>query len=92
MSKPIKELILAAYREQFKDVDNALLIDIRGIAANQNNTLRLGLAKKDIRITVVKNSLARKAFVGTSLELLGESTVGPSAIAWGAESVVEVAR
>ena len=92
MSKPIKQLILAAYTERFKDVDNALLIDIRGIGANENNTLRLGLAKKDIRITVVKNSLARKAFAGTSLELLGESTVGPTAIAWGADSVVEVAR
>ncbi len=92
MSKPIKELILAAYTERFKDVDNALLIDIRGIAANENNTLRLSLAKKDIRITVVKNSLARKAFAGTGLELLGDSTVGPTAIAWGADSVVEVAR
>jgi len=92
MSKPIKELILAAYTEQFKDVDDALLIDIRGIDANQNNTLRLSLAKKDIRITVVKNTLARKAFAGTSLELLSESTIGPTAIAWGAGSVVEVAR
>ena len=92
MSKPIKELILAAYTERFKDVDNALMIDVRGIAANDNNSLRLSLAKKDIRITVVKNTLARKAFAGTSLELLSESTIGPTAIAWGAGSVVEVAR
>ena len=92
MSKPIKALILADYTERFKDIDNALLIDIRGIAANDNNTLRLGLAKKDILITVVKNTLARKAFAGTSLELLTASTIGPTAIAWGAESVVEVAR
>ena len=92
MSKPIKELILAAYTERFQDVENALLIDIRGIAANDNNNLRLGLAKKDIRITVVKNTLARRAFAGTSLEQLTASAIGPSAIAWGAESVVDVAR
>ncbi len=92
MSKPIKELILAAYTERFKDVDNALLIDVRGIAANDNNTLRLGLAKKDIRITVVKNTLARKAFAGTGLELLIGATTGPTAVVWGAGSVVEVAR
>jgi large subunit ribosomal protein L10 len=92
MSKPIKELILAAYTERFKGVDNALLIDVRGIAANDNNNLRLGLAKKDIRITVVKNTLARKAFAGTGLEQLTASTIGPTAIAWGAESVVDVAR
>ena len=92
MSKPIKALILADYTERFKGVDNALLIDIRGIAANDNNTLRLGLAKKDIRITVVKNTLARQAFAGTGLEQLTASTIGPTAIAWGADSVVDVAR
>jgi len=92
MSKPIKELMLAAYTERFKDIDNALLIDIRGIAANDNNTLRLGLAKKDIRITVVKNTLARKAFSGTGLEPLTFALKGPSALAYGADSVVEVAR
>ena len=92
MSKPIKDLILAEYTERFKGVEDALLIDIRGIDANDNNTLRLGLAKKDIRITVVKNTLARKAFAGTGLEQLTAATIGPSAIAWGAESVVEVAR
>jgi len=92
MSKPIKDLVLAAYTQRFKGVDDALLIDIRGIAANDNNTLRLGLAKKNIRITVVKNTLVRKAFAGTGLEPLVASAIGPTAVAWGAESVVEVAR
>ena len=92
MSKPIKDLILAEYTRRFKGVDNALLIDIRGIGANDNNTLRLGLAKKDIRITVIKNTLARKAFAGTGLDELTAFTVGPTAIAWGADSVVDVAR
>ncbi len=92
MSKPIKEMILAEYLQRFKGVENALLIDIRGIDANDNNTLRLDLGKKDIRITVVKNTLARKAFAGTSLELFCSVLDGPSALAWGAESVVDVAR
>ncbi len=92
MSKPIKEMIQAEYKQRFEGVDNALLIDIRGIGANDNNALRLGLVKKGIRVTVVKNTLARKAFAGTGLELLGSALDGPSAIAWGAESVVEVAR
>ncbi len=92
MSKPVKEMILADYKQRFQGVDNALLIDIRGIGANDNNTLRLGLAAKHIRVTVVKNSLACKAFAGTGLEALSGALQGPSAVAWGAESVVEVAR
>jgi large subunit ribosomal protein L10 len=92
MSKPVKELIMTDYQKRFADLGEALLIDIRGIDANENNALRLDLARKSIRVTVVKNSLARKAFAGTGLEALGPILEGPSALAYGAESVVEVAR
>ncbi len=92
MSKPVKELLLADYKKRFDDVEAALVIDIRGMDANDNNALRLDLASKDIRVTIVKNSLARKAFAGTSLEAIIGSLQGPSALAYGAESVVDVAR
>jgi large subunit ribosomal protein L10 len=92
MSKPVKELIMADYQKRFAGLDQALLIDIRGIGANENNALRLDLADKAIRVTVVKNSLARKAFAGTGLEPLSPALEGPSALAYGAESVVDAAR
>lgn len=92
MSRPIKEMIVSEYAERFNDTEAALVIDIRGITAIDNNNLRLDLAKQDIHITVVKNSLARKAFSGTKLERLGEILEGPSALAYGGESVVNVAR
>ena len=92
MSKPVKELILADYKKRFDDVEAALVIDVRGMDANDNNALRLDLASKDIRVTIVKNSLARKAFAGTGLEPIIGSLQGPSALAYGAESVVDVAR
>jgi len=92
MSKRVKEMILYAYQKRFDDVSEALLIDVRGVDANENNALRMDLQKKDIRITIVKNTLARKAFVGTGLEPLTHALKGPSALAYGADSVVEVAR
>jgi len=92
MSKPVKELILADYKKRFDNVEAALVIDVRGMDANDNNALRLDLASKDIRVTIVKNSLARKAFAGTGLEPIIGSLQGPSALAYGAESVVDVAR
>ncbi len=92
MSKPVKELMIADYRRRFDDVENALLIDLRGIDANENNVFRIDLARKDIRVTVIKNTLAKKAFAGTRLEALASALVGPSAVAYGAESVVNVAR
>lgn len=92
MSKPVKEMVIADYRKRFDDLDGALIVDIRGMNANDNNDLRLGLQKKQIRVTVIKNTLAKKALAGTSLENLTGALEGPSALAYGAESVVDVAR
>lgn len=92
MSKPIKEMIIDDYKKRFDELDGALVVDIRGMNANDNNDLRMGLEKKKIRVTVIKNTLAKKAFVGTKLAPLGDGLEGPSALAYGAESVVDVAR
>ena len=92
MSKPVKEMIMADYQQRFADLEGALVIDIRGIEANDNNAFRLGLAEKEIRVTVVKNALARKAIAGTALEELSPALEGPAAIAYGGTSVVDVAR
>jgi large subunit ribosomal protein L10 len=92
MSKPVKEMIVSDYEGRFEGIDGAVVIDIRGIEANQNNAFRLGLLKENIRVTVVKNTLAKKAFKGTGLEALEPSLEGPSAMAFGNDSVVNVAR
>ena len=92
MSKPIKNLITQAYKDRFGELEGAVLIDIRGVAANDNNALRATLAKKAIRISVVKNSLAKAAFDGTALHSLCDLLDGPNAVVHGGASVVEVAR
>ena len=92
MSKPVKEMMMSDYQQRFADLTGALVVDIRGIAANDNNALRLGLLEKQVKVTVIKNTLARKAFTGTGLAPLATVLEGPSALAYGGESVVDVAR
>lgn len=92
MSKLVKDYMIRDYREKVGDTADALVVSIRGIPANQNNELRLGLLKKDIRITVMRNNLAKHAFKGSSLEALEPVLRGPSALAFGGESVIDVAR
>ena len=92
MSKQIKELIVAEYKRRFDDITDALIVDIRGIDANENNDLRVDLLGKDIHITVLKNSLAKTAFEGSNLEVLTTTISGPSALVFGGNSIVEVAR
>ena len=92
MSKSIKDLIVTEYRRRFEDISDALLIDIRGVEANTNNEIRIDLLQKDIHITVLKNSLAKTAFAETNLGLLNPTIDGPSALVFGGDSVVSVAR
>ncbi len=92
MSKPVKNWMIRDYQELLGEEENALLISVRGMSANDNNSLRQDLMQKDIRVTVIRNNLARKAFADSPLAGLSPLLEGPSALAYGAESVVDVAR
>lgn len=80
------------YVESLDGHDNALLISVRGIDAITTNNLRQSLADKDIKITVIRNALARQIVKDSGLAALEPLLKGPSALAYGAESVIDVAR
>lgn len=92
MSKPVKNMIVSAYEEEFASLDGAVVIDIRGVDANANNTMRQELRKQQIHITVIRNSLAKKALADTKLAALFAALEGPSALVYGSDTVVDVAR
>jgi len=50
MSKLVKEMIIADYKRRFGAIDSALLIDIRGMDANENNALRLDLGGRVVEL------------------------------------------
>ena len=70
MSKPVKSLLSESYKKKFSQLSGGVLIDIRGIPSNTNNKIRATLAGKKVKVTVIRNSLARNAFKGTALEPL----------------------
>lgn len=92
MSKPVKEMMIREYKERMGEFEDALVIGMRGISSNDTNAIRGDLAKKEIRVTVMRNKLFGQAFGETGLANLSEVMKGSSAVAYGAESVVEVAR
>jgi large subunit ribosomal protein L10 len=92
MSKTVKSMILRDYVAKFGDESDVAVISIRGISSNDTNKIRADLRKKDIRITVVRNALAKRQFAEGDLSALGPVLTGPSAFAYGGASVVEVAR
>lgn len=92
MSKVMKKYMMRDYRDRIGDVEDALLISIRGVPANDNNRLRLSLRENDIEVIVIRNDLAKHVFADSKLSGLTPLLEGPSALAYGGETVIDVAR
>jgi len=92
MSKLVKSMIIREYGERLNGATDAAVLSLRGISANDTTMIRQRLREQDIRVTVVRNALIRKAVEGTPLEALDPVLEGSCAFAFGAESVVDVAR
>jgi len=92
MSKYLKNLITDELRNRLDGVSDALLVNVIGMEANANVELRKSLREKNIRLMVVKNSLASRASEGTALAPAFEGSSGTSAVVWGGEDVVSLAK
>lgn len=92
MSKYVKELITNELKSRLEGVSDMLLVDVIGMEANSNVELRKELRKKNIQLLVVKNSLGRRATEGSTLAPAFEGAAGSSAIVWGSEDVVSLAK
>jgi large subunit ribosomal protein L10 len=92
MSKYVKNLITDDLRSRLQNVHDALLINLIGLSANVNSKLRAELRGKNIHVIVVKNSTASRAAEGTPLASLFDGIAGTSAICWGSEDIVSLAK
>jgi len=92
MSKYVKNLITEDLRNRLAGVQDALLVNMIGLDANTNNRLRTALQERNIRVLVVKNSLAHRATEGTPLAAMFEGLTGCGAVCWGGEDIVSLAK
>lgn len=92
MSKKVKGLITNELTSKFKGLDTVAVISPRGMSGVQNNQLRRRLLAKGLKMTVVKNSLARRATSESKLKGFEKLLDGPSALIHGQLSVAAVAR
>ncbi|MCK4601510.1 MAG: 50S ribosomal protein L10 [Phycisphaerae bacterium] len=92
MSKLVKELVRKEFIRRFEGLTSLAVVGFSGVDAVANHQIRGRLRAKDIRMTVVKNSLAKQAFKALDMPAAGELLDGPCAIAYGADSVVTVVR
>lgn len=91
MSKPVKNLVTEYIKDRYKGVESACVVDLTGLDVQATEKIRSAIRDANGRMEVVKNSLARRAFVDTPLQPLGAVLKGPSALVVG-ESIVDLAK
>lgn len=92
MSKKLKAAMTDALRSRYEGIDEACVVDVTGLNVADTMQVRRALISKDMRVMVVKNSVARRAFADGPLDLLGRNLEGPCALVTGGDSAIEVAR
>ena len=67
--------------ERFKKAEIAILAEVRGLTVEKVTQLRAELRKGQAELKVVKNTLAKRALLGTKYEALKDKFKGPVAVA-----------
>jgi len=94
MSKVIKQMQMDALKKDFNGVRDMVFLSVSKLNAGLTHGLRMSMRKKNIRLQVIKNSLARRVFREMGLNIKDDSAywAGPTLLAYGAGSVSELSR
>lgn len=94
MKKSQKEQQVAWLAEEFKGAKALFLTDFRSMTVAETNALRVELRKHGVRYKVLKNTLARRAYVDTDVAVIGPDLHDTRAGAWttSEEAVPKMAK
>jgi large subunit ribosomal protein L10 len=87
-----KEAELQQLETAFKGSDSAILVDYKGLNVPQVTDLRRQLRAAKAKYKVVKNTIAKRALKGTSLEPLEKFFEGTTAVAYTQTDPVALAK
>jgi len=83
MSKKVKSLIEKETATRLTGVEAVGVLNPRGIGAIANNQIRRRLRAQNMRMTVVKNTMAARATANSKLKGFESLLSGPSALVYG---------
>ncbi len=87
-----KKALVAEVAEVAAKAQSVVAAEYRGLTVGQMTELRAKARAQGVYMRVVKNTLARKAFVGTSFEPVGPKLKGPLVLAFSKDDPGAAAR
>ena len=88
----LKQPIVDEIKAHIEGAQTAVIINYSGVTVEQDTKLRKAMREAGITYKVYKNTLMKRAFVGTEFEALNASLEGPNAIAISKEDATAPAR
>jgi len=92
MEKSEKEVIIKELNEKFSKAKTAIVAEFSKLNVETVTKLRKKFREAGVEYRVLKNTLAKRAAKGTTVELVSADFTGPVAIAMGYEDVVTPAK
>jgi len=92
MPNIVKNLMVKEYMNRFGDVEVCMLVNYQGLSADAATRLRTELTEQDLRMFVLKNSIAHRVFKEAGNEGLNQFLTQPAAIIYGRDEPVRLAR
>jgi large subunit ribosomal protein L10 len=92
VTKADKVAELEQLERAFKGTESAVVVDFKGLKVPEVTELRRQIRVAKGEYKVVKNTLARRAMVGTPFEALSVHFIGTTAVAYSGEDPVLLAK
>jgi large subunit ribosomal protein L10 len=92
MKRAEKQALIESMHQEFEGSPHAVLLDFRGLSVPAVTEFRRRVRRSGSRYRVVKNTLARRAAVGTPLEAVADAFSDTTGVAYTSSDPIELAK